>query len=508
MFRLVFVFLLINGTGASGGGQQSAEYSPGVAYESVHSQYMPNPAAVDHLYLGEPIVFDASPQFETLAVHKSQTGNRDAILDVTRILPDPVLQGPYGNEDEEYNEVGNSDTCISNSCAVDPTPDPGFLSISNSSPQDLKGPNLNAGFLSNAAFVPTFHEATEGSGDMHEQLLDRNGADPKSQRIIGSEIKEITGRYKSLVTPVSKENQPENSLTTLHTLNPRPAQDSTTPTKSIISFQETMSTTDGLLVDSRRENNNKTVPERTSTRTRKISNSHWPIKSATVPEPNTDQSSNDSWIACNPGYIRENNSCWSVCEVIPDYCLNGGKCGVIENIGVFCRCSEKEHTWYKGQRCQSVLTEIQLTCILIGACLLVLLLFLTLLGAFAIKLRSLKNEQQTFDSRSKLWISSTPHINSSFFSEISQQGSCFPLASHTPNSQSTPISENHPTQVFSNSFQGSFKSQQNVQKEGLTRSHGEDMALNIQNTWISKCNGNAEVDHDVCILWRTERTAV
>ncbi|XP_043530607.1 uncharacterized protein LOC122539684 isoform X1 [Chiloscyllium plagiosum] len=507
MLRLVIVFLLIDDIGASGErtshneGQQLADFSPEATYESLQFQYMANSGSIDHLYLEEPIVFDESPQFETIAVDKSQAGNKDAILDQARAKPDLIPQDSFENADKEYNEVEHPDTCISNDCALDATLDSRFLTNSNSSPQDNKDSNQNSRFPSNTFLVPIFSELTEGSGDMHKQLPDRNDTDLESQRIISLEIEGITERYKSLVIPPSKENQPENSLTTFHTLNPWPALGFATPTKSNIGFQEPKSPVDELLVDSRRENYNKTIPERTSTRTRIASNDHWPNKPVMVPELNIDQSSNDSQIVCNPGYIHENNSCWSICEVIPDYCFNGGKCGVIENIGVFCRCSEKEHTWYKGQRCQSVLTEIQITCILIGACLITLLLFLTLMVAFVVKLRSLKNKQQTFDSRSKLWISSTPHINSSFLSEICQQGDCSPLASHAPNSQSTLLGENHLTQ-------GSFKSQQDVQKEALTRSPDEDMALNIQNTGISKCNENAETDHDLCVLWRTERTAV
>ncbi|XP_043530610.1 uncharacterized protein LOC122539684 isoform X4 [Chiloscyllium plagiosum] len=444
MLRLVIVFLLIDDIGASGErtshneGQQLADFSPEATYESLQFQYMANSGSIDHLYLEEPIVFDESPQFETIAVDKSQAGNKDAILDQARAKPDLIPQDSFENADKEYNEVEHPDTCISNDCALDATLDSRFLTNSNSSPQDNKDSNQNSRFPSNTFLVPIFSELTEGSGDMHKQLPDRNDTDLESQRIISLEIEGITERYKSLVIPPSKENQPENSLTTFHTLNPWPALGFATPTKSNIGFQEPKSPVDELLVDSRRENYNKTIPERTSTRTRIASNDHWPNKPVMVPELNIDQSSNDSQIVCNPGYIHENNSCWSICEVIPDYCFNGGKCGVIENIGVFC---------------------------------------------------------------SKLWISSTPHINSSFLSEICQQGDCSPLASHAPNSQSTLLGENHLTQ-------GSFKSQQDVQKEALTRSPDEDMALNIQNTGISKCNENAETDHDLCVLWRTERTAV
>ncbi|GCB76997.1 hypothetical protein scyTo_0017535, partial [Scyliorhinus torazame] len=409
-FRLVILYLLlINGDRGSAIPhdriyyselQQLSEDSTGESYESLHSQYMPDSVIVNHLYQQEPLVFDESPQFETLTIQKSLTGNRDAILDLTSLTSDPVPQNPIGIADSEYNEIGHSDTCKSNGCALNATPNSTFAKNLNPSTQNKRDANLNprSPTQTNISPLPTFNELTEGSGDVHGLVPDPDSTELQSRRIDRKEFDGVTERSNDLVPPTSKNNKPEYSLTTLHTSNTQPDQGST-PTESKNDLQGPMTPTDGLLLNRRKEVDSKTIPGRPPNADQNPSMNHWPIKPELVAEPNTDQASNDSWSVCKPGYIHENNSCWSLCKVIPDYCFNGGECGVVENIGVFCRCSEKDYAWYKGLRCQSVLTKTQLICILFGACLLIILLFLTLTVTFVFKLRSLKKDQQMFDSR-------------------------------------------------------------------------------------------------------------
>lgn len=40
---------------------------------------------------------------------------------------------------------------------------------------------------------------------------------------------------------------------------------------------------------------------------------------------------------CRVGYQMVNGSCRSPCDMLPNYCLNGGQCYLLEGMGVFCR---------------------------------------------------------------------------------------------------------------------------------------------------------------------------
>ncbi|XP_055513043.1 uncharacterized protein LOC129710225 [Leucoraja erinacea] len=452
MFCLMVLFLLLKGDGIPAVPHETASYiglrqeedqSPGSSSQPLRSWAEVEPATADHLYFEEDLVFDASPQFETFVIHKSHSGSKDVILD----LSNPEA----GDLTEDLNEVGQLDTCCALSSA---------LTRNSNLPQINRHLNPNSR-ISTPTNVSPVSEVIEGSGFPH-LVPDADDINLVTQRINRIEFEDTTQRFSNSVTPPSKKNKQEY-LVTIHTSNTH--QDhGDVPTKSNDTLQRGLPSMDDALSNSRKVNENIINSEGTSKPPLESSEQqdHWPIQLTSITESNTNQSSNHSWSACNPGYIHENDSCWSVCEVNPNYCYNGGECGVIENVGAICRCSAKEHTWYRGPRCQTVVTEVQLTCILIGATLLISLIFLALIVVFALKLRSLKDAQQRFDSRSKLWISSGPQGNSSFSSEISQQGNHSPVARCSPDTQCTPVSENHLTQA----------------------------------------------DYNSCILWRTERTAV
>ncbi|XP_051894746.1 uncharacterized protein LOC127583061 isoform X2 [Pristis pectinata] len=388
MFRLMMVFLLLKGNGISTvphepasdiGLRQAGDHSLGSSYP-LHPQSVVKHPAVDHPYFEDPLVFDASPQFETFVIHKSQSESRDATLEMSNPVPHDLT----GDGGRGYNEVGQSDVC----CSLDS----GLLRNSNP-PQNNRYSKSNSSVPTPTSISPG-NEVVEGSG-LHHLVPDPEDTNPGSQRIISMEFEVTTQTSSNIVTP-SSENKQEY-LTTSHTPS-TPLDHGCIPTKSDNALQRGLPSSDGVSTNSRMMNENNMNSEGTSNTPIATSEQqeHWPIQ---LTEPNTNQSSNDSWGVCKPGYIHENESCWSVCEVIPDYCYNGGECGVIENVGAICRCSAKDHTWYRGQRCQTVITEVQLTCILIGASLLVALLFFALIVTFALKLRSLKKAQQRFDSR-------------------------------------------------------------------------------------------------------------
>ncbi|CAN0356321.1 unnamed protein product [Lampetra fluviatilis] len=103
---------------------------------------------------------------------------------------------------------------------------------------------------------------------------------------------------------------------------------------------------------------------------------------------------------CRPGYAPHNASCISVCATTPHYCYNNGRCYLVENLGAICRCSAQEYSWYKGARCQSVVTDFQVGCVAVGTALLVLFLIFMLIVFFAKKLHSLSTENQQLRAKS------------------------------------------------------------------------------------------------------------
>ncbi|XP_067400663.1 chondroitin sulfate proteoglycan 5 [Emydura macquarii macquarii] len=95
---------------------------------------------------------------------------------------------------------------------------------------------------------------------------------------------------------------------------------------------------------------------------------------------------------CRGGYIRHNSSCRSVCDIFPSYCLNGGQCYLVENLGAFCRCNTQDYIWHKGIRCESIITDFQVMCVAVGSAALVVLLLFMMTVFFAKKLYLLKTE--------------------------------------------------------------------------------------------------------------------
>ncbi|XP_058879520.1 interphotoreceptor matrix proteoglycan 1 isoform X2 [Acipenser ruthenus] len=71
---------------------------------------------------------------------------------------------------------------------------------------------------------------------------------------------------------------------------------------------------------------------------------------------------------CDPGYHSEDGlPCQSVCNLQPDYCLNGGLCEIIPGQGAACRCPVDKHWLYRGARCTELVALPVNPCILIAS---------------------------------------------------------------------------------------------------------------------------------------------
>uniref|UniRef100_A0A3Q1GE74 Chondroitin sulfate proteoglycan 5a n=1 Tax=Acanthochromis polyacanthus TaxID=80966 RepID=A0A3Q1GE74_9TELE len=128
----------------------------------------------------------------------------------------------------------------------------------------------------------------------------------------------------------------------------------------------------------------------------------------------------DSPNGCRVGYQLVNGSCRSPCDMLPNYCFNGGQCYVMDGTEVFCRCNVQDYIWHKGARCESVVTEFQVMCLAVGASALVVLLLFMIIVCFAKKLHVLKTENKKLRKRSKYRPSSEQHNDNFSLSTIAE----------------------------------------------------------------------------------------
>ncbi|KAF7691424.1 chondroitin sulfate proteoglycan 5b isoform X2 [Silurus meridionalis] len=104
---------------------------------------------------------------------------------------------------------------------------------------------------------------------------------------------------------------------------------------------------------------------------------------------------------CVLGFVWRNGTCQSPCDFYSSYCFNGGQCYVVEGIGAFCRCNIQEYMWNKGTRCESVITDFQVMCIVVSCVSVVLLILFMLIVVFSKRLHQLKIENRQLRKRSK-----------------------------------------------------------------------------------------------------------
>ncbi|KAM6994387.1 chondroitin sulfate proteoglycan 5 isoform 2-T2 [Tautogolabrus adspersus] len=128
----------------------------------------------------------------------------------------------------------------------------------------------------------------------------------------------------------------------------------------------------------------------------------------------------DGMGGCRVGYQMVNGSCRSPCDMLPNYCFNGGQCYLLEGMGVFCRCNVQDYIWHKGARCESVVTEFQVMCLAVGASALVVLLLFMIIVCFAKKLHVLKTENKKLRKRSKYRPTSETHNDNFSLSTIAE----------------------------------------------------------------------------------------
>ncbi|XP_067311469.1 interphotoreceptor matrix proteoglycan 1 [Pseudorasbora parva] len=60
---------------------------------------------------------------------------------------------------------------------------------------------------------------------------------------------------------------------------------------------------------------------------------------------------------CDPGYSTvDGQPCTSICDLQPEYCLNGGQCEIIPGHGATCRCPVGKFWHYHGERCNELVS--------------------------------------------------------------------------------------------------------------------------------------------------------
>uniref|UniRef100_A0A4W4DSZ5 Chondroitin sulfate proteoglycan 5b n=1 Tax=Electrophorus electricus TaxID=8005 RepID=A0A4W4DSZ5_ELEEL len=102
--------------------------------------------------------------------------------------------------------------------------------------------------------------------------------------------------------------------------------------------------------------------------------------------------------ACLPGFMRRNGTCQSPCDSSSSYCFNGGQC-YTTGAGAFCSCNLQNYTWSKGTRCESVITDFQVMCFVVGGVSATVLLLFMVIVFFSKRLHLLKMENRRLRKR-------------------------------------------------------------------------------------------------------------
>uniref|UniRef100_A0A3Q0RRB0 Chondroitin sulfate proteoglycan 5 n=1 Tax=Amphilophus citrinellus TaxID=61819 RepID=A0A3Q0RRB0_AMPCI len=174
---------------------------------------------------------------------------------------------------------------------------------------------------------------------------------------------------------------------------------------------------------------------------------------------------------CRVGYQMINGSCRSQCDMLPNYCFNGGQCYQLDGVEVFCRCNVQDYIWHKGARCESVVTEFQVMCLAVGASALVVLLLFMIIVCFAKKLHVLKTENKKLRKRSSKYRPSSEQHNDNFSLSTIAEGSHPNVTWFSPLSL-TPFSDD--------------PNSQNKLEDPVKAPPKEDDSLNIHNSLTPK----------------------
>ncbi|XP_034030240.1 chondroitin sulfate proteoglycan 5 isoform X3 [Thalassophryne amazonica] len=197
---------------------------------------------------------------------------------------------------------------------------------------------------------------------------------------------------------------------------------------------------------------------------------------------------------CRVGYQMQNGSCRSRCDMLPNYCFNGGQCYVLEDMGVFCRCNVQDYIWHKGVRCESVVTEFQVMCLAVGALAVVVLLLFMIVVCFAKKLHMLKTENKKLRKRSSKYRPSLEQHNDNFSLSTIAEGS-------HPNVRKlcdTPPNVPHARALayYDNIICQDDPNSQNKLEDPLKAPPKEDDSLNIHNSLTPKHENHKVLGED------------
>ncbi|XP_026766946.1 chondroitin sulfate proteoglycan 5 isoform X4 [Pangasianodon hypophthalmus] len=200
------------------------------------------------------------------------------------------------------------------------------------------------------------------------------------------------------------------------------------------------------------------------------------------PPANRNKVGKSSSAECWTGSMLVNGTCKSQCDMMPNYCFNGGQCFVLEGAGVFCRCNIQDYVWHKGARCESVITEFQVMCIAIGASALTVLLLFMIIVCFAKKLHVLKTENNKLRKRSSKYRPSSEQHNDNFSLSTIAEGSnpnVRKLCDSPPHARALAYYDNIICQDDPNS-------QNKLEDAVKSPPPKEDESLNIQNSLTPK----------------------
>ncbi|MCJ8746537.1 hypothetical protein PDJAM_G00142930 [Pangasius djambal] len=186
---------------------------------------------------------------------------------------------------------------------------------------------------------------------------------------------------------------------------------------------------------------------------------------------------------CLLGFVRRNGTCQSPCDVYTSYCFNGGQCYVVDGIGAFCRCNIQDYMWNKGTRCESVITEFQVMCVVVSAVSVTLLILFMVIVFFSKRLHVLKIENRQLRKRSKSRPPSEQHNDNFSLSTVAE-------GSQANKTMSKYTWECKPTEE-SCSENDTAKPEEPVKTPAK-----EDESLNIQNALTPTHESNGVVNDD------------
>ncbi|MCI4392325.1 hypothetical protein PGIGA_G00144580 [Pangasianodon gigas] len=197
---------------------------------------------------------------------------------------------------------------------------------------------------------------------------------------------------------------------------------------------------------------------------------------------------------CLLGFVRRNDTCQSPCDVYTSYCFNGGQCYVVEGIGAFCRCNIQDYMWNKGTRCESVITEFQVMCIVVSGVSVTLLVLFMVIVFFSKRLHVLKIENRQLRKRSKSRPQSEQH-NDNFSLSTVAEGS----QANVRNECGSPSNPPHALAYYDNIIcqNDTAKPEEPEEPEEPVKTPAkEDESLNIQNSLTPKHENNPIVSDD------------